>query len=461
MQMNREHYNPMQILIIDDEAVALKNLHHILNQEDYQITTAGSGPEGLQALQQSDFDLIITDLKMEQVDGMQILDYSRSHRPETCVIMITGHATIDSAIEAMRAGAFHYITKPFRIDEVRKIVNDALEIRSLRQENIHLKEIIARTEGEEQFLTQDPVTQRILDSAKQIASSQANIIISGESGTGKELMARLVHQHSTRREHDFVAVNCGAFSEDLLSNELFGHSRGAYTGATEARPGLIETANNGTLFLDEVTEMSPAMQVKLLRVIQEGELRRVGDTQTRQVNVRYLAATNRDLQEAVATGRFRQDLYYRLNVMHLHLAPLRDRMGDVPLLAHYFLKRHSQHIDKSVDDIDPLTLALLEQHNFPGNVRELSNLVERGIALSSGRIIEPQHLPMSLQQLQPVAVQNNTQKPATLEQHEIAYIRWVLQQTRGNKSQAAEILGIDRVSLWRKIKRYQLSDQDI
>ncbi|MDH5184819.1 MAG: sigma-54 dependent transcriptional regulator, partial [Gammaproteobacteria bacterium] len=425
MQMNRAQYNPMQILIIDDEAVALKNLRHILNQEDYQITTAGSGPEGLQAMQQSGFDLVITDLKMEQVDGMQILNYSRSHKPDTCVIMITGNATIDSAIEAMRAGAFHYITKPFRLDEVRKVVSDALELRSLRQENSRLKEIISATEGDEQFLTQDTATQRVLDSAKQIASSHANIIISGESGTGKELMARLIHQHSLRREHAFVAVNCGAFSEELLSNELFGHSKGAYTGATESRAGLIESADGGTLFLDEVTEMSPAMQVKLLRVIQEGELRRIGDTKTVHVDVRYLSATNRDLQEAVATGRFRHDLYYRLNVMHLHLSPLRDRKGDVPLLAHYFLKRHGHYIDNIVTDIDPQAMTLLDVYSFPGNVRELSNLIERGIALTSDHIIQPQNLPSELQALQGMALPDNEEQMPSLEQQEIAYIRWV------------------------------------
>ena len=448
----------MHILLIDDEAVALKNLHHILSQEGYQITTAASGPLGLQTLQHSNFDLVITDLRMEQVDGMQLLNYSRKHRPDTCVIMITGHATIDTAIEAMRAGAFHYITKPFRLDEVRKVVRDALELRSLRQENSRLKKLIAASGEQEQFLTQDPATQNVLNSARQIAPSHANIIITGESGTGKELMARLLHQHSLRHEHAFVAVNCGAFSEELLTNELFGHSKGAYTGATESRAGLIESADGGTLFLDEVTEMSPAMQVKLLRVIQEGELRRLGETQTRQVDVRYLSATNRDLQEAVATGRFRHDLYYRLNVMHLHLSPLRDRKGDVPLLAHYFLKRHGHYIDHSVSDIDTLAMSMLDAYSFPGNVRELSNIIERGIALTNDNTIHPQHLPLALQQLQTVSLQDNQESMPTLEQQEIAYIRWVLKKTKGNRGQAAEILGIDRVSLWRKMKRYELTD---
>jgi transcriptional regulator with PAS, ATPase and Fis domain len=289
-----------------------------------------------------------------------------------------------------------------------------------------------------------------------VARSESNIIITGESGTGKELLARLIHEQSPRGAKPFVAVNCGALSEELLTNELFGHSKGAYTGATEASPGLIESANGGTLFLDEFTEMSPSMQVKLLRVIQEGELRRLGETRPVKVNVRYLAASNRDLQEAVASGTLRQDLYFRLNVVHLHLPPLRQRPGDIPLLAHYFLKKHSLQMGKAVEEISARAVSNLNRHDFPGNVRELSNLIERGVALCDGHRLDVEHLPPGLQRFQVTPLNVELDELPTLEQQERDYISWVLAQTDGNRTRSAEILGIDRVSLWRKIKKYQL-----
>jgi DNA-binding NtrC family response regulator len=444
------------ILIIDDEQVALNNLQHILNKEGHRVTTANSGPEGMRLLQSGAYDLVLTDLRMPEVVGMDILRYSRAHHPQTPVIMITGHATIDTAVAAMRAGAFHYLTKPFRLDEVRQLVAEALELHNLRRENQRLREMISIGAEQQRFLTQDPATQKILETAQLIARSESNVIITGESGTGKELLARLIHEHSGRSGKPFVAVNCGALSEELLTNELFGHSKGAYTGATEARAGLIESANGGTLFLDEFTEMSPSMQVKLLRVIQEGEIQRLGETRPVKVNVRYLAASNRDLQEAVASGTLRQDLYFRLNVVHLHLPPLRQRPGDIPLLAHYFLKKHSVHMGKLVEEISARAVANLNRHDFPGNVRELSNLIERGVALCDGHRLDLEHLPPGLQKYQATALNVDLDELPTLEQQERDYISWVLAQTEGNRTRSAEILGIDRVSLWRKIKKYEL-----
>jgi transcriptional regulator with PAS, ATPase and Fis domain len=298
--------------------------------------------------------------------------------------------------------------------------------------------------------------KRVLETASQIAPSGCNVVISGESGTGKELLARYIHRTSLCGDAPFVAVNCGAFTEDLLANELFGHEKGAYTGATESKGGLIEAASGGTLFLDEITEMPATMQVKLLRVIQEGELYRLGASSPVKVNVRYLAATNRDLPESVTSGQFREDLYYRLNVVNLYMPPLSERPGDIPLIAHYFLKRYAKLMEKPVEDISPAAMDLLCGYDFPGNVRELSNLVERGVALATGRSLDVAQLPEDIKRLRIRAYRRRRGPMPTLEQQEIEYIRWILERCGGNRTRAAAILGIDRVSLWRKIKKYGL-----
>ncbi len=445
-----------RLLVIDDEPVAVKNLVYVLGKEGHEVTSAESGPAGLRALQQQSFDVVLTDLRMERVDGMEILRYCREHHDDTAVIVITGFATVSSAVDAMKEGAFHYVSKPFRLDEVRHVVREALELVRLKRENRALREIVDDQIGRVSMITQDPQMKNLLETALQIAPTDCNVVLTGESGTGKELMARYIHAHSTRRDAPFVAVNCGAFTEDLLANELFGHEKGAYTGATETREGLIEAASSGTLFLDEVTEMSPSMQVKLLRVIQESELRRLGGTEPIRVDVRYVAATNRDLREAIANGRFRQDLYYRLNVMTLHLPPLSERRGDIPLLAHYFLRKFATVTNKPITDITPEAMSVLSSYDFPGNVRELANLIERGVALASGSVFDEQQLPDDLRMLQIRAFRRSTTELPTLEAQEAEYIRWVLQQTDGNRTRAAEILGIDRVSLWRKLKKYEL-----
>lgn len=443
-----------EILVVDDERVAVKNLTHVLGKEGYRVTTASSGPAGMKALRERDFDLVLTDLRMAKADGMDVLRYCRDNHPDTAVIMITGYATVDSAVDAMKEGAFHYIAKPFRLDEVRHLTSEALEMVKLRKENRRLSELIDSYGEESRILTQDAGMERVLETARQIAPSDCNVVISGESGTGKELLARRIHEESHRRNAPFVGINCGAFTEDLLANELFGHEKGAYTGATEAKGGLIEAASGGTLFLDEITEMPTAMQAKLLRVIQEGELYRLGGSTPVKVDVRYLAATNRDLPESAASGRFRNDLYYRLNVVNLYVPPLSERPGDVPLIAHYFLKRYSKLMEKSVEDIAPAAMDLLCSYDFPGNVRELSNLMERGVALSTGTSIGVGQLPEDINRLSIRTYRSKQGPPPTLEQREVEYIRWVLEQTGGNRTRAAEILGIDRVSLWRKIKKH-------
>lgn len=454
--MNETH-RP-RLLLVDDEAAALKNLSHLFQQEGYGVTARQSGQEAIQALRDQDFDLVLTDLRMKDVDGLAVLRQARAVQPDGEVIVITGHATLDSAVAAMKEGAFHYIAKPYRLDEVRQVVRSALEVVALKRENRDLRRRLEGYQGPVNLITEDLAMQRLLETARQVAPTDCNILITGESGTGKELMARYLHLYSARAGQAFVAVNCGALQEELLANELFGHEKGAFTGADRQKPGLIEMAAGGTLFLDEIAEMSPAMQVKLLRVLQERELMRVGGTAPIGVDARFIAATNRDLQDGVAQGRFRADLFFRLNVVNLTLPPLRDRRDDIPLLAWHFLKKFAQAMGKAVDDLAPEALALLVRHDYPGNVRELANLIERGVALARGGRIEPGHLPESLRHLPPRLVPR-LEPPGeltTLAGNEAAYIAQVLKHTSGNRNQAAEILGIDRVSLWRRIKRFGL-----
>ena len=450
--------NPPRLLIIDDEEMALTNLEHILKKQGYEVVTAGSGSKGLEAVGGNQFDVVLTDLRMERVDGMKILEESRRLNPSCEVIMITGYATVDSAIEAMKKGAYHYIAKPYRIEEVRKVVAEAIEKIRLREENLQLKADLKRIReaGGTKIITKDPGMSKVLRTARQIAQTDCNVIISGESGTGKELLARFIHEQSKRSGGLFMAVNCGVFSEELLTNELFGHEKGAYTGAATSKPGLIELAKGGTLFLDEITEMSTNMQVKLLRVIQERQMMRVGGTATIRVDVRSIAATNRNIQQAIESGEFRKDLYYRLNVVSLDLPPLAARRGDIPLLAQYFLEKHSVLMARETPALAKEVLEILKEYDFHGNVRELENIVERGIALATNAQIGPEQLPDDIRQFRIKTFRRKDGRMPTLEEQEIEYIKRVLAETDGNKTLAAETLGIDRVSLWRKIKRYDL-----
>jgi DNA-binding NtrC family response regulator len=448
--------NNARILIVDDEKIALKNLEHVMKKEGHAVVATQSGQNALKLLEEQQFDVVLTDLKMEKVGGMQILKRCRELSPETEVIMITGFATLESAVNTMKHGAFYYIAKPFKLDEVRKVVREAVEKVRLKTENRQLREQLENYQGKVKIITQDGNMERLLDTARQIAPTDCNVIITGESGTGKELFARYIHFNGKRSQGPFFAVNCGAFTEDLLGNELFGHEKGAFTGATSMKKGLIEMASGGTLFLDEITEMPPSMQVKLLRVIQEKEVLRLGATEPIGVDVRFIAATNRDLQEATKTGHFRQDLYFRLNVVALHIPPLSDRKEDIPLLSYYFLKKYSSLMKKNVTEISPEVVTLLMNYGFPGNVRELENIVERGVALSNGSAIEAAHLPEDLRELSIRTFRKREGKIPSLEEQEMAYIQWVLNEVGGNKTLAAQILGIDRVSLWRKLKRYGL-----
>jgi DNA-binding NtrC family response regulator len=443
------------VLVVDDERIAARNLEHLLKKEGYDVCTAQSGAAALALLEQRPFDVVLTDLRMEKVDGMQVLARCRTLHPDAEVILVTGYATTESAVQAMKDGAFYYIAKPFRLDEVRKVVAEAVAKIRLKRENRELREQLEQFRGKVTIITQDAGMQRLLALARQIAPTDCNVIVTGESGTGKELLARYLHLHSRRAEGPFLGVNCGALTEELLTNELFGHDKGAFTGAHADKAGLIEAAGGGSLFLDEITEMSPAMQVRLLRVIQEREVLRVGGTRAIPVDVRFVAATNRDLQVAVKEGTFRQDLYFRLNVVNLHLPPLAARRGDVPLLAYYFLKKHATLMGRESAEISPEALGLLEAYSFPGNVRELENIIERAVAIGAGPVVRDADLPEDLRSLTIRVFRRRDGRIPTLEEQERDYIRWVLAETNGNQTAAAQALGIDRVSLWRKLKRFE------
>lgn len=448
--------NNVRILVVDDEKIAGRNLQHILKKEGYEVEVAGGGMEAIKLLEQAEgreFNLVLTDLKMPKVDGMDVLAKTLSISPDTQVIMITGYATMDSAISALKAGAYHYISKPYKLDEVRRVVNEALEKQELRRENRQLKEKLAKIQGNCAIITDDPLMRSLLKTARHIAQSEVSVLITGESGTGKELMAQYIHENSFRAVNPFVAVNCGVFTEELLGNELFGHEKGAYTGADNRTTGLFEAARGGSLFLDEITAMSPAMQVKLLRAIQEKEIMPLGSTKAVKIDVRFIAASNRDILEMVREGSFRQDLYFRINVMNLHLPPLSVRRKDIPLLVRHFVDKYSARMDKKVKGVALEGMQKLQAYDYPGNIRELENIIERAVVLTRGDVILEEHLPeMAVQ-----TFRSHSGGLASLEEQERNYIEFVLEQTGGNRTKAADILGIDRVSLWRKLKK--ISDE--
>jgi DNA-binding NtrC family response regulator len=446
------------VLIVDDEEMARTDLETVLTKQQYDVVTAETGRKALDLIGANEFDVVLTDLRIDEIDGMEILRECKEIHPLTEVIMITGYATLDTAIEAMKHGAYHYIPKPYRVGEVRKVVAEAVEKVLLKRENLKLKEDLKefRESSKVRIITQNAAMLKMLDTARKAALVDCNVLITGESGTGKDLLAQLIHENSRRRSRPFMAINCGAFSADLLANELFGHEKGAYTGANSRKIGIIEAAAGGTLFLDEVTEMSPDMQVKLLRVIQERQVMRLGGTEAIDVDLRFVAATNRPIQDAIASGRFRRDLYYRLNVVSLAIPPLSERRDDIPLLCQHFLVKLARSMEREAPSLSKGVLEILESYSFPGNVRELENIIERGIALSTGHTIEVKHLPDELQHAEAIPRKDAHETWPTLEEHEIDYIRRVLEETGGNKTLASSILGIDRVSLWRKIKRYGL-----
>ncbi len=444
------------ILIAEDEAIARDNLHYILEKDGYQVVSVENGKLAIEELHRREFDLVMTDLKMQPVGGIEVLQTAKQLYPDIEVIVITGYATVQSAVQAMQSGAFSYLAKPYQIEEMRVQVRQAMEKRALKAEVKSLRKQIADSAQQLSLIGNSSAIEKLRQTIDQVAPTDCNILIFGETGTGKELVARTIHAKSLRADKRFVAINCGAFTEELLANELFGHEKDAFTGARNLKKGLIETASGGTLFLDEIGDMPLSMQVKLLRVLQERVLLRVGGTVEIPVDVRLIAATNKDLKQEAAQGRFRQDLFYRLNVISLFVPRLADRKDDILLLALHFLNRFALAQGKRVTAIDDEVMEILLSYEFPGNVRELENFMERAVALANGDTITVKELPEDIRTLAR-SIHIPKRGFQTLEENEKAYIAWVLEQTEDNKTRAAEILGIDRVSLWRKLKRYGMA----
>lgn len=381
-----------KILVVDDEKGLREVLSIMLKRAGYAVIEATDGEEAIGHINKEIFDLVITDLRMPKADGMEVLKAVKSSSPETVVLVITAFATADSAVDAMKQGAYDYLTKPFQVDEVQLIIRNALEKRRLSAENILLKREMASQSSFAQLVGQSESMQKVFDVVRQVADAKSNVLICGESGTGKELVARAIHYNSARSSMPFVAVNCSAVPETLLESELFGHMKGSFTGAMANKAGLFEVANGGTIFLDEIGDTTPAIQVKLLRVIQEREFRRVGGSQDIKVDVRVVAATNKDLEKAVAEGSFREDLYYRLDVIPIRLPPLRLRTGDIPILAEHFLGKFSQESGKPAPVLTPEAMHVLLGHEWRGNVRELENLIERVVTFSTGASVSDEDI---------------------------------------------------------------------
>jgi two-component system response regulator PilR (NtrC family) len=445
-----------RILVVDDERSMREFLEIFFRREGYAVVTSADVDAALVAVESDDFDVVISDVAMPGRDGLELLRAVKAAAPETVVIMITAFATTETAIAAMKEGAYDYVTKPFKVDELRLVVEKALEKKLLTQENRRLRSELRREVRSRTLVGTSVAMQKIYELVAQVAATRTNVLISGESGTGKELVARAVHEQSERRERGFVAVNCGAIPENLLESELFGHVKGAFTGAVQNKPGLFETADGGTLFLDEIGELPPTLQVKLLRAIQDKAVRRVGGNSDRPVDVRIVAATNRDLAAEVEGGRFRDDLYYRLNVIQIALPPLRERMEDVPLLLQHFLERYAREFGKTIDGVASQAMEKILAYDFPGNVRELENMVERAVALARGSRIDPESLPPAILagRSRTSAARlplEGTNLDELVNRFEGDLLREALARTGGVKKRAAQLLGISFRSL-----RYRL-----
>jgi two-component system response regulator HydG len=440
---------PLKILVAEDEEITLKHLIYALGKEGHDVTGAKDGREAFDELGKDHYDLLISDVKMPGMSGTELLEKVRESRPEVDVMIITGFGSVGSAVDAMKRGAYDYITKPFDLDELIIKVRKIAERKKLKKENLALRayvgmdrkiSIIAKSESMTEIL-------RLIDGIKE---SDCNILLTGETGVGKSLLAKIVHFTSRRQEMPFLSINCATLTEELLASELFGHEKGSFTGAVRTKQGLVEIADTGTLFLDEIAEMSPNLQAKLLKVIEEGEFYRVGGTKPIKVDVRFIAATNQNVMTAILEGRFREDLYYRLNVMEIFIPPLRDRKEDIGPLSEFFLQKHLLSASRQVGGFSKEAMEILKSYSYPGNVRELENIVERALILEKGEFIGPASLPQTLKIFQIETFEPDRIK--TVDALVRDYAERVLELTGGNKSKTAELLGISRTSLWRILR---------
>ncbi|WP_408999325.1 sigma-54-dependent transcriptional regulator [Syntrophus buswellii] len=456
-----------KILIAEDDDLNRNNLTELLTMEGYEVKAVENGKEAMAAFVEDKYDLVITDLKMPEGDGLELLKFVKDMNPDNIVIMMTGFGTVDSAVEAMKYGAFDYITKPMKDDLVKLTVSRALSFASLQEENVTLRDNLREKYDFGKMLGYSECIKTIFDTIEKVAKSDSTVIIYGESGTGKELVARAIHFNSDRKNFPLIPVNCGAIPEELLESELFGHEKGAFTGAIRNRLGRFELAQGGTIFLDEIGDMSPSLQVKLLRVIQEKQFERIGGVKTINADVRIIAATNQDLELAVAEKRFREDLYYRINVIPIHLPALRERGPDIAILANHFLQKFAQTKKKDVSSISPEAIACLLHYPWPGNVRELENLIEMLVVLKDGNEIVLEDLPLKIRQFKKEAQSiGSIQIPEDgidfnelVNQFEKDILLNALEKSSGVKNRAAKLLNLNRTTLVEKLKRLNISSE--
>jgi len=452
-----------RVLVVDDEKSMRDLLSITLEKEGYDVLTAAGGEAAIEALRRDATDAVITDLRMPKVDGLQVLRAAKEISPDVAVIVITAVASTETAVEAMKLGAYDYITKPFKLDEVSLIVRNALERKRLRDENLYLRKQLETQHRFENIIGKSGRILEVFDTIRKISDSPSTAMITGESGTGKELVARAIHFNSLRRDKPFVSVNCGAIPEGLMESELFGHVRGAFTGAVSNKIGLFSAGEGGTLFLDEITEIPPLLQVKLLRAIQTREIRRVGDTKDMKTDVRLIAASNRNLEDAVRDGILREDLYYRLNVIPIQLPPLRERREDIPLLVAHFLQKFGKDLGKEARGVAPEAMIVLERYHWPGNIRELENVLERAIVLGAGDMLGIESLPETLRRERPVKGMEAVELPedgldleATLDTIERGYLQRALDRTGGVQTKAAELLKMTFRQFRYKLQKHSL-----
>jgi two-component system response regulator PilR (NtrC family) len=457
-----------KIIVADDEKSMREFLDIMLKKEGYKVTLASNGEEVMKLVDKDIFDLALVDIRMPKQDGISVLKKIKAVSPETIVIVITAYASADTAIKAMKEGAYDYITKPFKIEEIKLIIQNALEKKHLQSENLLLKQVVRDRYHFENIIGQSSKMLELYDLLEKVAPTKTNILITGESGTGKELAAKAIHYNSPRKDKPFVTLNCGAIPESLIESELFGHMKGAFTDAVMTKKGLFEVADEGTIFLDEISELPLMMQVKLLRVLQDREFKRVGGTEDIRVDVRIISATNKDLEEAVREKRFREDLFYRLNVIQIKIPPLRDRKEDIPSLANHFLKRYSEELGKQISQASPDALRILVQYDYPGNVRELQNIIERAVALETAGELTPHNLSSYIEEQLPLKRMDidldipseGIDLEKIVEDIERTLLLKALDRTKGMKKKAAELLHINFRSMRYRLEKYGLNHTD-
>jgi len=439
-----------RILIAEDEAISLKHLTYALEKEGYEVTGTKDGISAFSLFEKNAYDVIIADIKMPGMDGLTLLEKIKAKESDAEVIIITGFGSIESAVTAMKKGASEYVTKPFNLDELNIKIKKVLEKKRIEKENTALK-VSLGIDQEFPFIAKSHSMQRVVEVIKSITNSDCNVLLTGESGVGKGLIAKIVHHTGARKDKPFLGLNCAIFTEELLASELFGHEKGAFTGAVAAKKGLIEVADTGTLFLDEIAEMTPSLQAKLLKVIEDKEFMRVGGTRLIKVNVRLIAATNQNLSTLIKEGKFREDLYYRLNVMDIFIPPLRERKEDITPLIRHFLQKYAKKENKKITGFSKEAMGILISYGFPGNVRELENIIERAVILEKASTIQPGNLPQTIKLFEVETISPNRVK--TIDELNRDYAERILDFVDNSRSKAAELLGISRTSLWRILKK--------